>query len=293
MRITLTGATGFVGARLCDSLRQAGHEQTLLTRSPRGRAGYAVWDPMAGPPSDLGAPDAVIHLAGEPVAQRWSPEVKRRIRDSRVLGTRHLVEGLAALPAKPRVLVTASAIGYYGDRGDEVLTENSAPGAGFLPETCVEWEREAQAAEALGIRVVRLRIGIVLGAGGGALAQMLPPFRMGVGGRLGDGRQWMSWIHLSDVIGLIEWALGNEAVTGALNLAAPAPVRNSEFTTALARVLKRPAIFPVPTLALKILFGEMARVLLESQRAEPRAALGAGYGFRFPELEPALRNVLG
>jgi uncharacterized protein len=293
MRITLTGATGFIGARLCDSLRHAGHELSLLTRNPRGRAGYAAWDPLAGPPAELAAPEAVVHLAGEPVAQRWSPEVKRRIRDSRVLGTRHLVQALGALPVKPRVLVAASAIGYYGDRGDEVLTEDSTPGAGFLPETCVEWEREAQAAEALGIRVVRLRIGIVLGAGGGALAQMLPPFRICAGGRLGDGRQWMSWIHLADAAGLIQWAIGNDAVAGPLNLAAPAPARNAEFTAVLARVLKRPAIFAVPTLGLKLLFGEMARVLLESQRAEPRSALAAGYSFRFPELEPALRDLLG
>lgn len=293
MRITLTGATGFIGARLCDSLRQAGHELTLLTRNPRGRAGHAAWNPLAGPPAELGAPGAVIHLAGEPVAQRWSPEVKKRIRDSRVLGTRHLVEALAALPVKPGVLVSASAIGYYGDRGDDVLTEDSAPGTGFLPETCIEWEREAQAAEALGIRVVRLRIGIVLGAGGGALARMLPPFRMGAGGRLGDGRQWMSWIHLDDAVGLIQWALENGAAAGALNLTAPGPVRNADFTRELGCVLKRPAIFPVPTLGLKLLFGEMARVLLESQRAEPRAALAAGYAFQFPELEPALRDLLG
>jgi uncharacterized protein len=219
--------------------------------------------------------------------------VKRKIRDSRVIGTRNLVAGIGAMPARPRVLVCASAIGYYGDRGDEILTEDSPPGKGFLPETCVEWEREAKAAEQLGVRVVPLRIGIVLGRGGGALKQMLPPFRMGAGGRLGDGRQWMSWVHLDDIVGLAEWALRNEAIAGPVNAAAPGAVRNEEFTRELGRALGRPAVIPVPTFGLKLLFGEMARVLLESQRAQPKVAENGGYQFRFPELTAALRDLLG
>lgn len=292
MRITLTGATGFVGAALAPKLQRAGHSTFLLTRNPAGRENAAAWDPAAGPPARTGAPEAVIHLAGEPVAQRWSAEVKRRIRDSRILGTRHLVQALAQLPEKPRVLVSASAIGYYGDRGDVVLTEESEPGTGFLPETCVEWEREARAAEAAGIRVVLLRIGIVLGRGGGALARMTPPFKLGAGGPLGDGRQWMSWIHLDDVTGLIEWALREEHVRGPVNATAPEAARNRDFTRALGAALHRPAVIPVPAFGLKLMFGEMARVLLESQRVEPRAALQAGYRFRYPELAPALRDLL-
>jgi len=292
MRVTLTGATGFLGQALTARLRDGGHETVILTRAARGRAGHADWDPMSGP-ADLRGAEAVVHLAGEPVAQRWSTEVKKKIRDSRVVGTRHLVAGIAAADVRPRVLVCASAIGYYGDRGDELLTEQSGPGRGFLPETCVEWEREARAAEALGVRVVCLRIGIVLGQGGGALAQMLPPFRMGAGGRLGDGRQWMSWIHLADAAGLAEWAMLNGAVAGPVNATAPGAVRNSDFTSELARVLRRPAVVPVPTFGLKLLFGEMARVLLESQRVQPKAALDGGYRFRFPELPAALGDLLG
>lgn len=290
MRITLTGATGFLGQALVSRLQGAGHQTTILSRS--ARTGHAAWDPLAGPPELHGA-EAVIHLAGEPVAQRWSATVKQKIRDSRVLGTRHLVAGIAAMPVKPRVLISASAIGFYGHRGDEVLTEQSEPGEGFLPATCLEWERAAQAAESLGVRVVRLRIGIVLGRDGGALARMLPPFRMGAGGRLGSGRQWMSWIHLDDVAGLAHWALENEQVSGALNASAPEPVRNDEFTRLLAAALHRPAIFPVPEFSLKLLFGEMARVLLESHRVLPEAALKGGYAFRFPRLDAALENLIG
>ena len=292
MRITVTGGTGFVGSAVVRRLRAAGHETTVLTRNPGVRAGMRAWDPLAGPPEDLAAPEAVVHLAGEPVAQRWTAEAKRRIRDSRVLGTRHLVEALARLPEKPRVLVAASATGFYGGRGEEVLTEESAPGTGFLPEICVEWEREARRAEELGVRAVLLRTGIVLGAGGGALAKMLPPFRLGVGGRLGSGRQWMSWIHLEDVAGLAEWALRGEA-RGAVNTTAPEPVRNAEFTRTLAAALRRPALFPVPESGLKLIFGEMAQVLLESQRVEPRAALAGGDGFRLPALAGALQGLVG
>jgi uncharacterized protein (TIGR01777 family) len=226
------------------------------------------------------------------VGQRWTVEAKQRIRESRVVGTRKLVEALATLPRRPEALICASAIGYYGSRGDEILTESSAPGSGFLPEVCVAWEREAQAAEALGIRVVRVRTGVVLAAGGGALARMLPPFRMGVGGRLGSGRQWMSWIHLEDMAALFRFAVESQ-VRGALNGVAPHAVTNSEFTRELAHALGRPAVFPVPEFALRLLFGEMAEVLLASQRVAPGAAQAAGFRFRFPQLAPALAGLLG
>jgi hypothetical protein len=260
---------------LLKSLAHAGHSVQALSR----RAPFA---------ESLREADVIIHLAGEPVAQRWTAEAKRRILESRVVGTRSLVEALAALPRRPEALICASAIGYYGSRGDEILTESSAPGSGFLPEVCVAWEREAQAAEAFGIRVVRVRTGLVLGAGGGALPRMLPPFRMGVGGRLGSGRQWMSWIHLEDLTALLLFAVENR-FQGPLNAVAPHPVTNADFTRELARALRRPALFPVPEFALRLLFGEMADVLLDSQRVAPAAAEAAGFRFRFPQLPPALR----
>jgi uncharacterized protein len=291
MRIAATGATGFIGRRLVESLRAAGHEVRVLSRKP----GPYQWDPLGGPPSKaaLEGVDAVVHLAGEPVAQRWTPPAKRLIRESRVLGTRHLVQAFSSLSKPPAVLVAASAVGYYGSRGEEVLTEDAPPGAGFLPETCVEWEQASESAAGLGVRVVRLRIGVVLGRGGGALQQMLPPFRMGVGGPLAGGRQWMSWIHLEDLVGLIRFALENPSVAGPLNATAPTPVRNAEFTRALAGVLHRPAFFPVPALALKLLFGEMSEVVLGSQRAVPQAAERAGFDFHFPEAAGALQSIIG
>lgn len=250
------------------------------------------WDPGKGePPADsLKDTDAVIHLAGEPVAQRWSAEAKRRIRDSRVEGTRNLVQAMAKLRQPPSALICASAIGYYGSRGDEILTESAAAGTGFLPEVCVAWEKEAVAAEALGMRVARVRIGIVLDRRGGALKKMLPPFQMGVGGKIGSGQQWMSWIHLEDLVGIVRFALENP-VKGAVNGVAPYPVTNRDFTKALAAAVHRPAIFPVPALALKLLFGEMSEVLLASQRVQPAAAEAAGYRYRFPQLEGALGDL--
>ncbi len=298
MNITLSGASGFIGRRLLKVLGDAGHSLHALSRHagtnlPKG-VRLSTWDPVQAPPprESLENADAVIHLAGEPVAQRWTAEAKRRVRESRVAGTHHLVEALAALPRKPSVLVAASAIGYYGSRGDETLDESSPAGSGFLPEVCVAWEREAQAAESLGVRVVRIRIGLVLDPRGGALQRMLPPFRLGAGGRLGSGRQWMSWIHLADLAGLFRFAVENP-VRGVFNGVAPHPVRNLDFTRDLARALHRPAWFPVPQLALKTLFGEMASVLLESQRVAPRAAEAAGFRFRFPGLGPALADLLG
>jgi len=230
-------------------------------------------------------------LAGENVAQRWTAESKQRILESRVTGTRNLVRALAKLPRKPGALVCASAIGYYGSRGDETLAESSPPGAGFLPEVCAAWEGEAQAAEAFGMRVVRIRIGIALDPRGGALKRMLPPFRMGAGGKLGDGRQWMSWIHLDDLAELFRFAVENP-ISGPLNGVAPSPLRNADFTRELARALGRPALFPVPRFALRALFGEMSGVLLSSQRVVPEAAEAAGFRFRFPELGPALADML-
>jgi uncharacterized protein len=252
----------------------------------------ALWKPGQAPPAEaLADADAIVHLAGENVAQRWTADARRRILGSRVEGTRRLVEALAGLPRRPAALVCASAIGYYGDCGDAILDETSAPGAGFLPEVCVAWEREALAAEALGRRVARLRIGVVLDRRGGALARMLPPFRMGAGGRLGDGRQWMSWIHLDDLAGLFRFALENN-LAGPVNAVAPNPARNADFTRTLAGALHRPAFVPVPGFALRLLFGEMAEVLLGSQRVHPKAAQSAGFRYRFPDLAPALKDLL-
>jgi hypothetical protein len=254
----------------------------------------AVWDPEKGePPEDaLRDTDAVVHLAGENVAQRWTEAAKRRIRESREMGTRRLVCALARLPRRPSALVCASAIGYYGSRGDEVLTESSAPGAGFLPEVCTAWEREAVAAEALGIRVVRVRIGILLDPRGGALQRMLPAFRWGAGGRLGDGRQWMSWIHRDDLAELFRFAI-EKPIRGPLNAVAPDAAVNAAFTRELARAVHRPAIFPAPKFALRLMFGEMSEILLGSQHVTPKAVTAAGFVFRYPRLGPALADLLG
>ena len=298
MNITITGASGLVGRRLLKNLGAAGHAVTVVSRHagtnvPPG-VGVVAWDPMRGPaPEDaVRSANAVIHLAGEPVAQRWNEGTKRRIRESRVVGTQHLVQALAKLRTTPQTLICASAVGYYGSRGDEVLREDSAPANGYLAEVCTAWEKEALAAEAFGMRVVRVRIGVVLDARGGALRRMLTPFRMGVGGRLGDGKQWMSWIHLADLANMFQFAVENP-VSGALNGVAPIPVSNADFTQTLARVIHRPALFPVPVIGLKLLFGEMSEILLASQRVLPAAAEAAGFKFRFPELGGALEDLLG
>jgi uncharacterized protein len=298
MNITVTGATGFVGAHLTRALLKAGHTVHALARQRLAAlpapVQFSEWrSTEQEPPRDsLANADAVIHLAGEPVAQRWTPEAKKRIRASRVAGTRHLVNALSTESRRPQVLICASAIGIYGSRGDEILTETSNPGDDFLSRVVVDWEKAAVLAEALGIRVVRLRLGVVLGKDGGALAKMLPPFRLGLGGRLANGRQWMSWIHISDVINLILFTLANAGVHGPVNATAPQPVTNSEFTKELASAIHRPAIFPVPKLALNLLFGEMAGMLLASQRVIPEAAKAAGFEFQYPKLGPALRNLL-
>jgi len=298
VKIAITGASGMIGRRLVRNLLAAGHAITVFSRKapkvPTAGISIFAWDPVAGPvPLEaLRGADAVVHLAGEPVAQRWTAEAKRRIRDSRVVGTRHLVESLAKLNEPPSILVGASAVGYYGSRGDELLREDAPAGSGYLPDVCEAWEHQTVAAETLGIRVARIRIGIVLDRGGGALQQMLPPFRMGVGGRLGDGRQWMSWIHLEDLASMLQYAVENP-VRGVWNGVAPLPVTNGDFTRVLAEALHRPAIFPVPRFALKVFFGEMSEVLLASQRVVPAAAIAAGFPYRFPNLGGALRDVLG
>jgi uncharacterized protein (TIGR01777 family) len=298
MNVTITGATGFIGRRLVRRLIDQKHSLHLLVRSPRPGlppgVKWSVWNsPGDDPPAAaLDGADAIVHLAGEPVAQRWTAEAKRRIRDSRVDGTKRLARALAGISARPKVLVCASAVGFYGVRGEEALDESSPPGHGFLPEVCLEWEQAADAAVESGVRVVKIRTGVALGPEGGALARMLLPLRMGVGGRLGDGRQWMSWIHIEDLVSLFVFALERTEARGAFNGVAPNPARNAEFTVALASVLRRAALLPVPTLGLRLLFGEMAEVLLGSQQVFPRAPLAAGFVFRFPELGPALRDLL-
>ena len=248
---------------------------------------------MKGQPSaeSLEGTDAIVHLAGEPIAQRWNDEVKQKIRESRATGTRHLVQALSTLQKRPGVLVCGSAVGYYGSRGEEILTESSPAGSGFMADVCKAWEKEADLAESLGIRLIKLRTGVVLGANGGALAKMLPPFKAGMGGKMGHGDQWMSWVHLDDLVGLIQHGLENP-VGGPVNGTAPNPVTNADFTKALAHRLGRPALVPMPAFSLKFMFGEMADVMLASQRVLPKAAEAAGYRFRYPDVESALANVL-
>ena len=299
VNITLTGASGFVGQHLLARLLAEGHAVQLLGRAldkgtpPSVR--FSVWDATESDPPEesLRGADAVVNLAGEPVGQRWTPAVKKRILDSRVEGTTRLVRTLARLEERPAVLVSASAVGFYGDRGEEELTERSKPGEGFLPQVCSGWESTAGQAEQLGVRVVKLRLGVVLGNGGGALARMLPSFRWGRGGTLGTGRQWMSWIHIDDLLDLILYAVAQPGLRGVANATAPNPVTNAEFTRVLASVLHRPALFRVPDGLLRLLYGEGAEVMFGSQRVVPQTAEAAGFKFRFPTLEPALRDLLG
>lgn len=290
MKCLVSGGTGFIGRRVVALLKGAGNDVSVWSR--RGGAPFG-WDPLVGEPdpASLEGVDAVLHLAGENVAQRWSAPVKQKIRDSRVLGTRRLVDSISRLSRKPRVLVSASAIGFYGSRGDEVLTETSPAGSGFLAGVCQEWEAEADRAVDFGLRVVKLRIGFVLGRDGGALGQMLPVFRLGLGGRLGSGRQWMPWVHVDDVAQLFFHAAVTETVSGVWNATAPEPVRNSGFTTELGHALHRPVIFPVPEFALRLGFGEFGLHMVDSARVMPRAAETAGFNFRFPRIGQALRDL--
>jgi uncharacterized protein len=296
MRVAVTGASGTIGTALARALRERGDEVTALSRSGAGDSvPWAAPTREPAPAEALRARDAVVHLLGEPLSQRWTDSAKREIRDSRILGTRNLVAALAALPEaeRPRVLVSQSGIGVYGARGDELVDESAAPGDDFAARLVVDWEAEARPAEELGVRVAVTRAGVVVSPGGGALAKMLPFFKLGVGGPVAGGRQYVPWVDLSDMVGAILFALDNEAVRGPLNVTAPEPVTNREFSRALGRVLRRPAIAPVPALAVKLLYGEMAMIVTTGQRAIPARLTELGYAFRRPDLEAALREATG
>ena len=299
MRVTVTGATGRIGTRLVGALRKRGDDVTVLSRNPdKARTALQVeahaWQPDSepAPTAALAGRDGVVHLAGEDVAQRWSDDAKRRLRSSRELGTRNLVTGLREADPRPGVLVSSSAVGFYGPRGDEPVTEDAAPGDDFLGQLCVTWEREASAAEELGLRVVRVRTGIVLDKNGGALAKMLPFFRLGVGGPVAGGRQYMAWIHVDDLVGIYLAALDGEHWSGAVNATAPTPATNKEFSEALGRALHRPALAPVPSFAIRALYGEMAQIVITGQRAVPQRTQALGFSFAHSKLDEALRSAL-
>jgi uncharacterized protein (TIGR01777 family) len=304
MRIAITGATGLIGGKLVQAAVARGDHVVALSRNrqrARSLLGEDVeihdWaDPVAEPPpaAALENTDAVLHLLGEPVAQRWTAEAKEKIRDSRVLSTRSLVSALNELPQerRPRALVSQSATGYYGPRGDEAIDENASPGSDFLANVTVAWETEARAAAKLGLRVVLTRTGVVLARDGGALAQMLPPFRLGVGGPVAGGGQYVPWIHLDDVVGGLLRCIDDSDAAGPVNLTAPSPATNSELSHALGHVLHRPSVLPVPGLALRVLYGEMSVIVTTGVRAVPARLQELGYEFAHPELEPALRDVL-
>lgn len=298
MKILVTGATGLVGSALAALLERRGDQVLRVTRTPSaGIPGTVVWDPERGSldAAALEGIDAAVHLAGENIAAgRWNAARKQRIRESRVRSTRFLVRALGGLARPPRCLVSASAVGYYGNRGAEILREDSLPGSGFLPEVCLAWEREAQAATATGIRTVLLRIGVVLSGRGGMLARLIPLFRLGLGGRIGSGDQYMSWVTLEDLVEIVLHALGDESLSGPVNAVTPNPVRNAEFTKTLGRILRRPTFFAVPAPLARLALGKMAdALLLASARAEPAALERASFSFRWPRLEPALRRILG
>ena len=298
MHVLVTGSTGLVGSALVAFLTTGGHQVTrLVRRAPRPGQAEVYWHPEAGSIATPGLEgiDAMVHLAGENIASgRWSAAKKASIRESRVQGTQLLCSALAQLANPPQVLVSASAIGYYGDRGDAVLREDSRPGRDFLADVCRAWEAATEPAVQRGIRVVTVRLGIVLSPAGGALAKMLLPFKMGVGGRIGSGQQYMSWIALDDVVGAMHHAIVTDALHGPVNVVAPNPVTNAVFTKTLGRVLGRPTVLPLPAFAARVAFGEMAdALLLASTRVEPARLTDTNYAFRYPELEGALRHVLG
>ncbi len=296
MRAAVTGASGLIGLALVSALRVDGHDVLRLVRSTPAHPDEAHWDPVAGviDARALEGIDAAVHLAGANVFRRWTRSGKDAIMNSRAEGTRLFSQTLAALGRPPRVLVSASGVGFYGAQRDELLTEESAAGTGFLGEVCRAWEEATSPASAAGIRVVNLRLGIVMSARGGALATMLPPFRLGLGGVTGRGERWLSWLSLDDAAGIIGHALNNEALRGPVNAVAPVPVTNREFTRTLARVLRRPAVLPLPPIALRLALGEMAdEVPLSSLRVEPVRLRASGYVFKHPDLEGALRAALG
>jgi len=299
MRVTLTGASGLIGTRLVRALTTRGDDVTVLSRDP-GRARRALgtaaeaWQPDAGPApaAALAGRDAIVHLAGERVDQRWTDAAKQAIRASRETGTRNLVDGLRGAEPRPDVLVCSSAVGYYGARGDEVVDESAPAGDGFLADVCAAWEHQATRAEELGMRVVRVRTGVVLDAGGGALARMLTPFKLGAGGPVAGGAQYMPWIHVDDLVGIYLAAIDGAHWSGPVNATAPEPVTNATFSRALGRALRRPAVMPIPGAALRLRYGDMAEIVTTGQRAVPRRALELGYAFRHPELDEALRDAL-
>jgi uncharacterized protein (TIGR01777 family) len=304
-RVTVTGATGLIGTRLIGALQAGGAQVSVLSRDSAraqqrlGAAGLKPieafdWDLMSepAPAQALRERDAVVHLAGENIAQRWSAEAKRAIRESRIMGTRNLLAGLEQADARPAALVSSSGVGYYGAHGEEPLDEDAAPGEDFLAKICVDWEQEASNASALGMRVVLVRTGVVLDRDGGALEKMLPPFRLGVGGPVAGGRQYISWVHLDDLVGVILAAVADERWSGPVNATAPEPVSNRDFSRALGRALKRPALLPVPGAALSLLYGEMAEIVTKGARVVPAKALVLGYEFAHAELGEALASAL-
>ncbi|HVM91723.1 MAG TPA: TIGR01777 family oxidoreductase [Terriglobales bacterium] len=299
-RVLVSGATGLIGAALSTALEAQGAQVVRLVRGQSHSPAEIAWNPMAkepgaGPPSSMVSGfDAVVHLAGESIVGRWTEAKKRAIRDSRVRSTRNLATVLPWTESKPKVFVCASAIGFYGDRGEEILTEQSSSGGGFLAEVCREWEAASQIAAGGGIRTVNLRTGLVLSANGGALGKMLTPFKLGLGGRIGSGKQWWSWIHIDDMVGGILHALATESVVGPVNMVAPQTVRNDDFTKTLASVLGRPALFPVPRFALRLTFAKLAadELFLASQHVKPEKLTASGYRFQFPDLRAALESLV-
>jgi uncharacterized protein len=302
MRVLVTGASGFLGSAVCDALLARGDETVGLSRDPqRARQGnptvtWHAWNPASErpPASALEGVDGVINLIGEPIDQRWSAATKTRIRESRERATKNLVDAISAMDPRPRVLVSQSAVGYYGNRGDTLMDESIGPGSGFDSDVCAAWEAAAHEAERIGLRVVVTRTGLVLDPGHGLLKQLLLPFKLGVGGPVAGGGQYMSWIHVDDEVRLLLWALDTEQATGTYNATAPNPVTNRELSKTLGRVLGRPAVVPLPKLALKLRFGdELGEITAGGQRAVPRRAVDAGFEFLHPEVEPALRDLLG
>jgi uncharacterized protein len=293
-RILVSGSSGPIGTVLLPSLKAQGLAVTRLVRSSAAGPDQIVWDPSHPlSPDSVSGFDAVIHLAGESIVGRWTDAKKRRILESRSQGTGHLAEAAAKAPQPPRVFISASAVGFYGNRGDEVLREDSLSGEGFAAEICRQWEAATQPAVKAGIRTAQMRIGVVMSADGGALPEMLTPFRLGLGGRLGNGRQWWTWVSVLDVVGAIEHVLNHDSLSGPVNTVAPNPVTNAEFTRILASVLNRPAIFPMPAFAVRLIFGEMGEELfLGSQRVEPAKLVATGYQFQHPDLKNALKEIL-
>ena len=287
MRLGITGASGFIGRRAAEMARVRGWEVVPFSRTPRNAATRKF---VPGEPADVDGLDAVLHLAGESVLGLWTAKKRARIMDSRVLGTRSIVDGFARAKHPPRVLISGSAIGYYGDTGDREVDESSPPGAGFLADVCRAWEAEAE--KVRDARVVLLRIGFVLGRGDGAMKLVLPVFRAGLGGRLGSGKQWMSCIHVDDVAGMALWAVGNESLRGPVNSVLPLPVTNSDFTRTLARAVHRPALFPAPSFVLRLVLGRMASMLLSSSRVRPAVAENSGYRYEFKDIVAALDQIV-